>query len=138
MAHQATGRATAGGGPAKAGGRVGTTSFRRPDQLAPLLHQLLDGDLVRPTEWGSFELRDDVQDRLRELTATGPRPDPDVFVGRPCQRCSTVAVTRLVDGTRLCEPCREELAADRGDDAAAFVPAGRRRLHWPRRHRTAS
>ena len=112
--------------------------LRRLDRLAPLLHELLDWDLVRPTDTGAFELRADVQERLRQLTAARPLLEAQVYVGRPCRHCGRVAVTRLVDGVRMCTPCRETAAA--GPDAAEVdtvsVPPTGRGLKY-RRHRRA-
>jgi hypothetical protein len=112
--------------------------LRRLDRLAPLLHELLDWGLVHPTASGAFELREDVQERLRQLTASRPLLEAQVYVGRPCRRCGQVAVTRLVDGVRMCTPCRERAttAADPVDDAAVTSPSGERG-HKTRRARKA-
>ena len=79
---------------------------RRLDQIAPLIHELVAWDLVRRTESGAFVLKDDIQQRLQELAALQPTAVAQVFVGRPCQRCGAVGVTRLVDGTRICAECQ--------------------------------
>ncbi len=112
--------------------------LRRLDRLAPLLHELLDWGLVHPTASGAFELREDVQERLRQLTASRPLLEAQVYVGRPCRRCGQVAVTRLVEGVRMCTPCRERASAapDPVDDAAVTNPSGERG-HKSRRARKA-
>jgi len=79
---------------------------RRLDQIAPLIHELVAWDLVRRTESGAFVLKDDIQQRLQELAALQPTAVAQVFVGRPCQRCGAVGVTRLVDGARICAECQ--------------------------------
>ncbi len=117
---------------------VSGEELRRLDRLAPLLHELLDWGLVHPTATGAFELREDVQERLRQLTASRPLLEAQVYVGRPCRRCGQVAVTRLVDGVRMCTPCRERASAvpDPVDDAAVTSPSAERG-HRSRRARKA-
>ena len=70
---------------------------RRLDALAPLIHQLITWDLVTLTDSGTFVLQDDVQQRLQELSAAQPHSTAAVYVGRMCQRCGVVGVTRLVE-----------------------------------------
>ena len=57
--------------------------LRRLDRLAPLLHELLDWGLVHPTDSGTFELRADVQERLRQLSASRPVLEAQVYVAAP-------------------------------------------------------
>ncbi len=112
--------------------------LRRLDRLAPLLHELLDWGLVHPTDSGTFELREDVQERLRQLTASRPALEAQVYVGRPCRRCGQVAVTRLVDGVRMCALCRDAMSTlpDPVGGADATGPTGERG-HKTRRARKA-
>ena len=112
--------------------------LRRLDRLAPLLHELLDWGLVHPTDSGAFELRADVQERLRQLSASRPVLEAQVYVGRPCRRCGQVAVTRLVDGVRMCTRCRDAMstlpkAADGAEGSSPAVERG----HKTRRARKA-
>lgn len=88
---------------------VSEAELRRLDRFAPLLRDLMLWDLVRPAEDGSgFELRQDVQAWMAESSSRFTRSvRPEVYVGRPCQRCGTIGVTKLVDGFRLCHSCAE-------------------------------
>jgi hypothetical protein len=85
---------------------------RRLDRLSPLLHDLITWDLVYRTESGSFLLREDVQRWLEEAAARRTRSAPEVYVGRPCQRCGACGVTRMVEGVRLCDACRQSATVD--------------------------
>lgn len=85
---------------------------RRMDRMAPLVHELIAWDLVTRTESGSFVLRDDVQRRLQEASARQWTSTPEVFVGRPCQRCGTTGVTRMVGEARLCDECSRASVAE--------------------------
>lgn len=109
---------------------------RRLDLLVPLLHELVAWDLVQEGEDGSFMLRRDVQERLALLTADRPLRSAEVFVGRKCQICGLVKLTRMVDGLRTCSPC----AAPRLDDADAAIDTARSKGHrsFFHRHRRAS
>jgi hypothetical protein len=90
---------------------VPTPESARPlDRLAPLLHELLAWDLVRETEAGTFELPEDVQNRLRQLSGSRSGTIAEVYVGRKCGRCGSIRVTRMVDGVRLCSTCSSEVA----------------------------
>jgi hypothetical protein len=84
---------------------------RRLDRLAPLLHELIAWDLVRQTESGSFEIPEDVQERLRRLSSLQSGSVAQVYVGRKCGRCGSMRVTRMVDGLRLCSSCSSEVGA---------------------------
>jgi hypothetical protein len=111
---------------------------RRLDQLVPLLHELVAWDLVVPVEDGSFVLRQDVQDRLAILTADRPARSAEVFVGRKCQVCGSVKLTRMVDGVRTCSPCSRVSLEPIGSDAAVRPDRGKGQrgfFHW---HRKAS
>jgi len=103
----------------------GRAAYQRSDRLAPLLRSLLDTGLVVAGPDGRFTLPDEVQERLAALTHARSGPAAEVFVGRPCQRCATTAVTRLYDGTRLCAPCRDALLAAAEGDGADSAPGGR-------------
>jgi hypothetical protein len=109
---------------------------RRLDLLVPLLHELVAWDLVQRCEDGSFELRQDVQERLAALTADRPLRSAEVFVGRKCEVCGLVRLTRMVDGVRTCSPCSTP-AIDVSD--AVGDPAARKgQRGFFHRHRTAS
>ncbi len=81
------------------------------ERLAWFIHELLSRDLVRLSETGSFVLREDVQRRLHELTEGPPARAPQVFIGRKCETCGLVRLTRLVNGVRTCSECNRPLAA---------------------------
>ncbi|MGD0312846.1 MAG: hypothetical protein ABSC90_10320 [Acidimicrobiales bacterium] len=109
---------------------------RRLDRLAPLLHELIAWDLVRQTESGSFEIPEDVQERLRRLTSLQSRSVAQVYVGRKCGRCGSIRVTRLIDGLRLCSSCSSEVSAPSPADdtpSAAAPRAGHGRSRWHRK-----
>jgi len=111
---------------------------RRLDQLVPLLHDLVAWDLVLRADDGSFVLRDDVQERLALLSTERPARSAQVYIGRKCEHCARVTLTRMVDGERICVACSR--AALAGADAApdsvpATAKSGRGFFH---RHRRAS
>jgi hypothetical protein len=111
---------------------------RRLDRLVPLLHALVAWDLVRRSEDGSFVLRDDVQERLAVLSSERPVRAAEVYIGRRCERCERVVLTRMVDGSRICSSChRDSLAADDTvpDSAPEALKGSRGFFH---RHRRAS
>jgi hypothetical protein len=107
---------------------------RHLDRLVPLLHELVAWDLVHRAEDGSFVLRDDVQERLAALSVDRPVRSAQVYVGRKCELCERVTLTRMVDGARICSACSR---ASLQDDAAPAPVAikSRGRFH---RHRRAS
>ena len=109
---------------------------RRLDRLVPLLHELVAWDLVQRAEDGSFVLRQDVQERLAALTADRPLRSAEVFVGRKCEVCGLVRLTRMVDGLRTCSPCSTP-ALD-VSDTAADLAKGKGHRSFFHRHRTAS
>src|ERR1035437_9291965 len=76
-----------------------------PDRLTPLIHELLSSDLVCRSDDGAFQLRDDIQKRLQQMSAASRSRVPQVFVGRKCENCASRGMTRLVNGARLCEAC---------------------------------
>jgi hypothetical protein len=96
--------------------RVRQEGYRRLDRLSPILHDLLAWDLVFRTESGSFVLRDDVQRWLAEALVRQSRSAPEVYVGRPCQRCGSCGVTRMVGEVRLCDPCSQMPAIQPTDE----------------------
>jgi hypothetical protein len=104
---------------------------RRLDVLAPLIHQLITWEIVQQTESGTFVLQDDVQQRLQELSAAQPHSTAAVYVGRMCQRCGRVGVTRLVDGELLCSSCNAPELVDAPADPPA--EASHRRSRWHRK-----
>jgi ribosomal protein L37AE/L43A len=112
-------------------------SARRLDRLAPLLHELIAWDLVRQTESGSFEIPEEVQERLAQLSSLQSGSIAQVYVGRKCGRCGSMRVTRMVDGVRLCSTCSAEVAApsvDTEPEAADGTPKGHHgRSRWHRK-----
>jgi hypothetical protein len=118
--------------------RNASTSLER---LTPLIHELIVWDLIYRTDEGDFKLREDLQRLLAERIPVSPPSPPEVFVGRKCQRCLRMAVTRMVDGSRICGSCGEALGrpvtADHSD-VPVVAPESRARTHWRRRgHRLA-
>lgn len=111
----------------------GLSDERRLDRLSPLLHDLLAWDLVYPDESGEFQLRPDVQRRLAETAAKAPRFAADVYVGRHCERCGIIGITRLTEGVRLCDHCAQYLQSPVDDDPPPAVDVKRRR--WSGRAR---
>jgi hypothetical protein len=101
--------------------------LRRLDRLNPLIHDLLAWDLVYEDELGTFQLRPEVQRRLAETAAKAPRFAADVYVGRHCERCGVVGITRLTEGMRLCDPCAAYLQAPEADVAPPTDVERRRR-----------
>jgi len=111
---------------------------RQLDRLAPLLHQLVGWDLVHQADDGSFVLRDDVQERLSLLSTVRPVRSAQVYIGRKCERCERVTLTRMVDGSRICSTCSRVSLADGdadSDGAPAALKGARGFFH---RHRRAS
>ena len=106
---------------------------RRLDQLVPLLHELVAWDLVQQAEDGSFVLRRDVQERLAILTADRPLRSAEVFVGRKCEVCGLVRLTRMVEGVRTCSPCSKTTPLD---ELASADDAGRTKGHRGFFHRS--
>jgi hypothetical protein len=104
---------------------------RRLDQLAPLIHELIAWDLVYEDASGTFVLHDDVQRRLQEVTAHRPQSIAQVYVGRQCERCGIVSVTRLIDGSRICAPCSR--AAKEADIETTPDKPTRGRSRWHRK-----
>jgi ribosomal protein L37AE/L43A len=111
-------------------------SARRLDRLAPLLHELIAWDLVRQTESGSFEIPEEVQERLSQLTSLQSGSIAQVYVGRKCGRCGSMRVTRMVEGVRMCSTCSAEVSAPTAD-AVPEVAGGGRKGHRSRWHRKA-
>jgi len=111
---------------------------RQLDRLVPLLHELVAWDLVRRTDDGDFVLCDDVQERLAVLSSDRPNRAAQVYIGRKCERCERVALTRMVDGARICSTCN--LVARTASDAVPDVtPASLKGTRgFFHRHRRAS
>lgn len=101
---------------------------RRLDQLSPLIHELIAWDLVYCDETGNFVLHDDVQSRLREVAALRFDAIAEVYVGRQCQQCGVVGVTRLIEGVRICSAC-SRAAKDQVADPTERPPVRRSRWH---------
>jgi len=100
-------------GSARTGQGEGGQASRRLEPFSPLLHDLITWDLVCRGESGRFVLRDDVQQWLEEVSARqAASAPPEVYVGRPCQRCGTIGVTRMVTGMRVCDACSRVPAGD--------------------------
>jgi len=110
---------------------------RQLDRLAPLLHELVIWDLVHRADDGTFVLRDDVQERLAQLSTVRPARSAQVYIGRKCERCARVTLTRMVEGSRICSTCsRASLTeGDAATDGTPTTKAGRGFFH---RHRRAS
>ncbi len=114
-----------------------TESARRLDRLAPLLHELIAWDLVRRTESGGFEIPEEVQERLAQLSSLQSGSIAEVYVGRKCGRCGSMRVTRMVDGVRLCSTCSAEVAAPATPEPETADGARKGHHSWSRRHRKA-
>jgi len=110
----------------------------RLEHLGPMIHELIAWDLVAQLDTGTFVLREDVQHRLGEVWALQSRAAPEVFIGRPCDRCGIVGVTRLVGESRLCTGCRESIDTSRSSANPPVAPShGRGRRAGRKWHRTA-
>src|SRR5450755_1592976 len=94
-------------------------------------------DLVRQTDTGAFEIPEDVQERLRRLSALQNGSIAEVYVGRKCGRCGSMRVTRMVDGVRLCSTCSAEVSAPSADSEPLTATGGRKghqgRSRWHRK-----
>ena len=112
-------------------------SARRLDRLAPLLHELIAWDLVRQTESGCFEIPEEVQERLSQLTSLQSGSIAQVYVGRKCGRCGSMRVTRMVEGVRLCSTCSAEVSAPTADAEPEAADGGRKGHRSSRWHRKA-
>lgn len=77
------------------------------ERLAPLIHELVAWDLIYRSASGTYQLREDVQRHLQERSAVSPSGPAQVFVGRKCDVCGTVTVTKLVNGSRICGVCSQ-------------------------------
>jgi hypothetical protein len=110
------------------------------ERLTPLIHELTAWDLVYLSDGGEYKLREDVQRLLAERSLAVPTGPAKVFVGRTCQRCSRVTVTRLVEGSRICDACTHTGAATpAGRSDTGLIIEAKDRHHWLRRgHRPAS
>ena len=106
---------------------------RHLDRLVPLLHELVAWDLVHRADDGSFVLREDVQERLAALTADRPVRSAQVYVGRKCELCERVTLTRMVDGLRICSSCSRTSLSDAAVEAAPATTRSRGRFHLHRR-----
>ena len=106
------------------------------ERLAPLIHELVAWDLIYRSASGTYQLREDVQRHLQERSAVSPSGPAQVFVGRKCDVCGTVAVTRLVNGSRICGVCSEASGMTSPPTApAAPDPSTGRRSTEDRPHR---
>ncbi len=105
---------------------------RRLDQLSPLIHELLTWELVYRDESGNFVLHEDVQQRLREVTKQRGESIAQVYVGRQCERCGVVGVTRLIDGVRTCAAC-SRAAKETDAEPVSEKPPARGRSRWHRK-----
>jgi ribosomal protein L37AE/L43A len=106
---------------------------RRLDQLAPLIHEILAWELVYRDASGTFVLHDDVQRRLSEVTALRPQSIAQVYVGRQCERCGVVGVTRLIDGARICASCSRVAKEVDAEPTSEKPAAARTRSRWHRK-----
>ncbi len=100
------------------------------ERFDPLLRNMLAWNLVEETAGGRWELRPDVVERLASLTRYTKREQPSevVYFGHVCAGCKSNGLTRLRDGSYLCDDCRRsaDLAA-----VATLLPAPEQRK--PRR-----
>jgi ribosomal protein L37AE/L43A len=78
-------------------------------RLGPLISELIAHDLVTRSQSGRFVLRDDLQGHLEEAVTKRDRTVAQVYIGRSCATCGTMAPTRLHSGVRQCGPCRQVL-----------------------------
>ena len=81
-----------------------TDQVRRLENLAPLIHQLIAWGLVYRSDDGDYVLIEEVKRRLGEMSSLEP-PVAQVYVGRACESCNAISLTRLIDGSRLCATC---------------------------------
>jgi hypothetical protein len=117
---------------------IGFDQAQRLDRLAPLIHQLLAWDLVTRSESGNYVLQDDVQERLQAISAVPVPATAQVYLGRKCEACGLVRATRMVDGVRVCGPCRvaaSEVVPPTPDDVPVRPGHHGIRSRW---HRKAS
>ena len=105
---------------------------RRLDQLSPLIHELIAWEIVYRDDSGNFVLHDDVQQRLREVSALRSHSIAQVYVGRQCERCGVVGVTRLIDGERICASCSRS-AKETDVEPATEKPPRHGRSRWHRK-----
>lgn len=118
-------------------GATHPTGRGRLERVGPMIHELIALDLVSRSEAGTFVLREDVQERLSQVWTQRSQSTPQVFIGRPCDRCHVVGVTRLVDESRICADCRG--SADTSSTSLPVAPPPSRGRHAARkRHRAAS
>jgi len=110
---------------------------RQLDRLAPLLHELVAWDLVHRADDGTFVLRGDVQERLAQLSTVRPARSAQVYIGRKCERCERVTLTRMVEGSRICSSCSRVSLTD-GDGVTDGAPATKSGRGFFHRHRRAS
>ena len=92
------------------------------EQFDPLLRNMLAWDLVQETDDGRWALRPDVAERLSALTRYTKRSEPSevVYFGHTCAGCKSNGLTRLRDGTYLCDECRR---AEDLSSVATLLPA---------------
>jgi hypothetical protein len=103
---------------------------RRLERLSPLLRDLITWDLVYRSESGTFLLREDVQQWLEGAVARHARSTaPEVYVGRPCQRCGASGLTRMVDGVRVCASCSQVAVVNEVVRAESKASGWRRHGH---------
>jgi len=98
------------------------------DRLVPLLRELVASEFVVQTADGKFQLSDAAQARLHALTADRPPPSAQVYVGRRCELCGIIKVTRMVDGLRTCTTCHQR-ACEPYVEPVTPVPDPRRMIH---------
>lgn len=127
--------------PAEQGGWVRATATSL-DRFTPLIHELIAWDLIYRSDDGEYKLRDDIQRLLAERSLTTPTGPPEMFIGRKCQRCYRMTVTRMVDGSRVCSNCDPTggpAAGTTESDTFVVQPVSRDRAHWRRKgHQAAS
>jgi len=108
------------------------------ERFDPLLRNMLAWNLVEETE-GGWVLRPEVADRLNGLARYTRRDQPSevVYFGHICAGCKSNGLTRLRDGSYLCDECRK--AADLASVATLLPePEARRARRFSRSRRIAS
>ena len=72
------------------------------------------------------------------LTADRPVRSAQVYVGRKCEHCGLVRLTRMVNGVRICSTCSTTaLTADVAPAVAVPVPLKGQRGLFHRHHKAS-
>jgi hypothetical protein len=77
-------------------------------RLRPLMHELMDCQLVERFAPGVWMLKGDVQGLLEdEYRGAHESRGNRIFIGLRCELCGVRAITSLVDGRRTCSACTQ-------------------------------